>query len=107
MQHLAFSCQDIFATGVALAARGFEALVVSPNYYEDLGARFGLEDAFLARLHDARILYDEDTNGRYFQLYSRQRSSEVFFEIVQREGGYDGYGAANAPFRVSAQKRSL
>ena len=46
-------------------------------------------------------------NGRYFQLYSRQRSSEVFFEIVQREGGYDGYGAANAPFRVSAQKRSL
>ena len=91
----------------ALAARGFEALVVSLNYYEDLGARFGLEDAFLARLHDARILYDEDTNGRYFQLYSRQRSSEVFFEIVQREGGYDGYGAANAPFRVSAQKRSL
>jgi len=107
VQHLAFSCQDIFATAEALAARGFEALVVSPNYYEDLGARFGLEDAFLARLHDARILYDEDTNGRYFQLYSRQRSSEVFFEIVQREGGYDGYGAANAPFRVSAQKRSL
>ena len=46
-------------------------------------------------------------NGRYFQLYSRQRSSEVFFEIVQRDGGYDGYGAVNAPFRVSAQKRSL
>ena len=107
MQHLAFSCQDIFATAEALATRGFEALAVSPNYYEDLGARFGLEDAFVARLHDARILYDEDMNGRYFQLYSRQRSSEVFFEIVQREGGYDGYGAANAPFRVSAQKRSL
>ena len=107
VQHLAFSCQDIFATAEALTAHGFEALVVSPNYYEDLGARFGLEDAFLARLHAARILYDEDTKGRYFQLYSRQRSSEVFFEIVQREGGYDGYGAANAPFRVSAQKRSL
>ena len=107
VQHLAYSCQDIFATAEALVAHGFEPLVVSPNYYEDLGARFGLEDAFLARLYDARILYDEDTNGRYFQLYSRQRSSEVFFEIVQREGGYDGYGAANAPFRVSAQKRSL
>ena len=107
VQHLAFSCQDIFATAEALAARGFEALAVSPNYYEDLGARFGLKDAFLARLHNARILYDEDANSRYFQLYSRQRSSEVFFEILQREGGYDGYGAANAPFRVSAQKRSL
>ena len=107
VQHLASSCQDLVATAEALVAHGVEALVESPNYYEDLGARFGLEDAFLARLHDARILYDEDTNGRYFQLYSRQRSSEVFFEIVQREGGYDGYGAANAPFRVSAQKRSL
>ena len=33
--------------------------------------------------------------------------SEVFFEIVQRDRNYDGYGAANAPFRVSAQKRVL
>jgi len=77
--------------------------VVPLNYYEDLGARFGLEDALLARFHDVRILYDEDTDGRYFQLYSRQRSSEAFFEIVQRGGGYDGYSAANAP-SVSAHR---
>lgn len=107
VQHLAFSCDDIFATAEALAVRGFEALSMSPNYYEDLGARFGLDDAFVERLRKSQILYDEDADGRYFQLYSRQRTSEVFFEIVQRDGGYDGYGAANAPFRVSAQRRSL
>ena len=107
VQHLAFSCTDIFATAEALAARGFEALEISPNYYEDLGARFGLQDAFLARLQQSKILYDEDADGRYFQLYSRRRTSEVFFEIVQRDRDYDGYGAANAPFRVSAQKRVL
>jgi len=107
VQHLAFSCDDIFATAEALAERGFEALAMSPNYYEDLGARFGLEDAFVERLRASKILYDEDADGRYFQLYSRQRTSEVFFEIVQRDGGYDGYGAANAPFRVSAQRRNL
>ena len=107
VQHLAFSCTDIFATAEALAARGFEALEISPNYYEDLGARFGLQDAFLARLQQSKVLYDEDADGRYFQLYSRRRTSEVFFEIVQRDRDYDGYGAANAPFRVSAQKRVL
>jgi len=107
VQHLAFSCDDIFATAEALAVRGFEALAMSPNYYEDLGARFGLEDAFVERLRASKILYDEDADGRFFQLYSRQRTSEVFFEIVQRDGGYDGYGAANAPFRVSAQRRNL
>ena len=107
VQHLAFSCTDIFATAEALAVRGFEALEISPNYYEDLGARFGLQDAFLARLQLSKVLYDEDADGRYFQLYSRRRTSEVFFEIVQRDRNYDGYGAANAPFRVSAQKRVL
>ena len=87
--------------------RGFEALEISPNYYEDLGARFDLQDAFLARLQLSKVLYDEDADGRYFQLYNRRRTSEVFFEIVQRDRNYDGYGAANAPFRVSAQKRVL
>ena len=28
----------------------------------------------------------------------------VFFEVVQRSGGYDGYGAANAPVRLAAQR---
>ena len=31
---------------------------------------------------------------------------EVFFEVVQRHGGYDGYGAANAPVRLAAQHAS-
>jgi 4-hydroxyphenylpyruvate dioxygenase len=31
---------------------------------------------------------------------------EVFFEVVQRHGGYDGYGAANAPVRLAAQRAS-
>jgi 4-hydroxyphenylpyruvate dioxygenase len=107
VQHIAFACDDIFATAEALAARGFEALAMSANYYDDLGARFGLDEAVLTRMQALNILYDEDASGRYFQFYSRQRSSEVFFEFVQRQDGYDGYGAANAPFRISAQKRDL
>ena len=31
----------------------------------------------------------------------------LFFEVVQRRGGYDGYGAANAPVRMAAQRRAV
>jgi 4-hydroxyphenylpyruvate dioxygenase len=29
----------------------------------------------------------------------------VFFEVVQRIGGYDGYGTVNAPVRMAAHRR--
>ena len=53
------------------------------------------------------ILYDRDDRGEYFQLYSRNYGEGFFFEIVQRRHGYKGYGAANAPFRIAAQKREI
>ena len=41
--------------------------------------------------------------GRVHALLHRDRSAAVFFEVVQRRGGYEGYGAANAPVRLAAQ----
>jgi 3-dehydroshikimate dehydratase len=29
----------------------------------------------------------------------------VFFEVVQRVGGYEGYGEVNAPIRMAAHRR--
>ncbi|MTB72020.1 hypothetical protein ACF3NS_07560 [Arsenicicoccus cauae] len=31
----------------------------------------------------------------------------VFFEVVERRGGYDGYGAPNAPVRLATQHARL
>ncbi|MAZ15048.1 MAG: 3-keto-5-aminohexanoate cleavage protein [Ahrensia sp.] len=107
VQHLAFATADIFATAAALAANGFSSLVISPNYYDDLDARFGLDEDFLNRLRDNNILYDRDDNGEYFQLYSPNYGEGFFFEIVERRNGYRGYGASNAQFRIAAQKRHL
>ncbi|WP_428649506.1 bifunctional sugar phosphate isomerase/epimerase/4-hydroxyphenylpyruvate dioxygenase family protein [Roseibium sp.] len=108
VQHLAFETKDIFRTAERLKQNGFTPLVISPNYYDDLDARFGLEDAFLDQLKLYGILYDRDDNGgEYFQLYSPFYGEGFFFEIVDRRGGYNGYGAANAPFRIAAQKRHL
>ncbi|HWT59350.1 MAG TPA: bifunctional sugar phosphate isomerase/epimerase/4-hydroxyphenylpyruvate dioxygenase family protein [Rhizobium sp.] len=107
IQHLAFSTADIFATAEALKANGFSPLKIPRNYYDDVEARFGLDPVMADRLCDLNILYDRDEQGEYFQLYSPGFREGFFFEIVERRGGYRGYGAANAPFRIAAQKRHL
>ena len=106
VQHVAFATRDIFATAEAMAARGFETLRIGANYYADVQARFGLDEGLVARMRAADIMYDEDASGQFFQLYSRPREDGFFLEIVQRQGGYQGYGAPNAPFRIAAQKRA-
>jgi 4-hydroxyphenylpyruvate dioxygenase len=107
IQHVAFGTNDIFASAAALARLGFEPLRISPNYYDDVEARFGLDPAFADRLRAANILYDRDEHGEYFQLYSPNFGEGFFFEIVERRGGYRGYGAPNAIFRIAAQKRHM
>jgi 4-hydroxyphenylpyruvate dioxygenase len=90
-----------------MAGLGFEPLRMPGNYYDDLEARFGLDPDFNARLRAFNVLYDRDERGEYLQLYSRVYGDGFFFEIVERRNGYQGYGAANAPFRIAAQQRSL
>ena len=107
VQHIALATDDIFATSAALLDRGFKPLTMSENYYADLTARFDLAPDLLDKLKRGNILYDEDANGCFFQLYSRPYAGGMFFEIVQRKDGYAGYGAPNAPFRIAAQKRLM
>lgn len=107
VQHVALASDDIFATAEALSARGFRALPISSNYYADLAARFDLDPHMLARLKAGNILYDEDANGVFLQLYSYPFAGGMFFEIIERKGGYAGYGGPNAPFRIAAQKRLM
>ena len=107
VQHIALATDDIFATSDAMAARGFEPLPMSDNYYADLAARFDLSSDLLGRMKAGNILYDEDASGAFFQFYSRSYAGGMFFEIVQRKDSYAGYGAPNAPFRIAAQKRLM
>lgn len=108
VQHIALASDDIFATARCLKGLGFASLPMTRNYYADLAARFGLDAGVVADLAALNILYDEDgRGGRFWQLYSQPFGGGMFFEIVQRAGGYDGYGAPNAPFRIAAQKRLM
>ncbi|MDP2294755.1 MAG: TIM barrel protein, partial [Pseudolabrys sp.] len=105
VQHIAFESADIIAAADALAGIGFQPLPITPNYYDDLQARFGLADDLVAQLRARQILYDRDGDGEFFQMYSPLFGDGFFFEIVERRGGYPGYGAANAIFRIASQRR--
>jgi 4-hydroxyphenylpyruvate dioxygenase-like putative hemolysin len=77
---------------------------------EDAGAvvdRFDLAPGLVDRLRSHNILYGRDEHGEFFQLYSRNFGEGFFFEIIERRGGYAGYGGPNAPFRIAAQKRTM
>ena len=104
-QHIAFACEDIFATARILSDKGFAVLPIGANYYDDLDARYDLPAELLDRLKAGHILFDQDEDGQFFQLYSRPFGDGLFIEIIQRTGRYDGYGAPNAPFRIAAQAR--
>ena len=104
VQHVSFATDDIFATAARLRELGMDSLPIPENYYYDLGARFGLEDAVLSRMAELNILYDEDERGTYHHLYTRAFAKRFFFEVVQRRG-YDGYGARDTAIRLAAQSR--
>jgi len=101
-EHIAFAVDDLVATARAAKERGLEFLPIPANYYEDLDARFQLDPEFLATLQELDLLYDRDGDGEFLHFYTATVGS-VFLEMVERRGGYDGYGAANAPVRHAVQ----
>jgi 4-hydroxyphenylpyruvate dioxygenase len=101
-EHIAFAVDDLVATARAARDRGLAFLQIPENYYEDLAARFDLDPGFLATLRELNLLYDRDADGEFLHFYTATVGS-VFFEMVERRGSYDGYGAPNAPVRHAVQ----
>ncbi|MDO2934763.1 TIM barrel protein [Paeniglutamicibacter sulfureus] len=101
-EHIAVHTDDIIALARRAVAAGMEFLAVPNNYYEDLAARFGLDGETLAQLQELNLLYDRDEHGEFLHFYTETVGS-MFLEVVERRGGYDGYGAPNAPVRLAAQ----
>lgn len=103
VQQIAFASHDIFATVDTLQARGLPLLKIPQNYYDDLEARYGLDEALLEAMRTRNILYDRSDEGEFLHAYTETFSGRFFFEIVERRGGYHQFGAANAPIRLAAQ----
>jgi 4-hydroxyphenylpyruvate dioxygenase len=106
VHHIAFRSDDIFAAAARCRANGVPLLPIPANYYDDVAVRYDLKPDFLDRLARNGILYDRAGGGEYLQLYTEPFEDRFFFEIVQRIGGYDLYGAANAAVRMASQTRA-
>ncbi len=101
-QHIAFACADAVATAAALRSRGARLLEIPDNYYDDLAARTGLPSERIDVLREHSVLHDRDEHGELLHFYTELMGTRVFFEVVQRIGGYRGFGVVNAPVRMAA-----
>ncbi|WKZ88310.1 sugar phosphate isomerase/epimerase and 4-hydroxyphenylpyruvate domain-containing protein [Ralstonia pickettii] len=102
VHHIALRTERLFETIEAIDRSAAHLQHVPENYYDDVAARLGLDDALVTRLHDDGLLYDRDPFGDFLHAYTEPFRERFFFELVQRNG-YLGYGAANAGVRMAVQ----
>ncbi len=104
VHHVAFATTDILRALTQAREAGLNSVPIPANYYEDLAARFDLDEAMLAELERLGILYDRDAHGEFRHAYTPHFSGRFFFELLERHG-YQGFGASNAPIRLAAMTR--
>ncbi len=105
LQHVAFACPDVLAAARGMAERGVPPLPMPDNYYDDLAARTELDPELVETLSELGVLYDrDDAGGELLHCFTATVGGRLFFELVQRCGGYEGFGAANSPIRMAAQR---
>lgn len=104
VQQVAFTTSDAVAAVRAMVERGVAMLPIPGNYYDDLGARFGLPEDLVQTLQRHNILYDRNDGGEFLHAYTGTFADRFSFEIVERRN-YQEFGGANAAVRLAAQRR--
>jgi 4-hydroxyphenylpyruvate dioxygenase len=104
-QHVAFATDDIFAVARAAKAAGAGIVEVPANYYDDLDARLAPPSSQLSAMRELNVLLDRNNDGDFLHFYTAVLGGRVFFEVVQRINGYQGYGEVNSPVRMAAHRR--
>ncbi len=99
IQHIAFSCDDLFACCDRLRERGVEFMTAPPDtYYEMLEERLPGHGEPVAELQSRGILLDGTTkDGKprlLLQIFSANMVGPTFFEFIQRKED-EGFGEGN------------
>ena len=102
IHHIAVSVDDVVATVQQLRARGTTMLAISHNYYDDLGAKYGVEQATLDLWQSLGIMMERVDDTEFLHAYTVPFDDRFFFEIIERRNGYSGYGVGDAPIRLAA-----
>lgn len=106
VSQVAFGCKDLVQVVTSLRTRGLVFLEVPENYYADLQARFDLAEEKVSWLREHGLLYDRIGEGELLHVYTPLLPGGCYVELLERRGGYDGYGAANTVVRLAVQARS-
>ena len=104
VNQLAYACPDLLDRAEWLRASGAPLLSVPDGYYDDLAARLDPDPELLGSLRRLGVLYDrDDRGGELFHIYTPLVAGRFYVELLERRGGYSGFGAANTPVRLAAQ----
>ena len=103
VNQLAFACTDLLERVEALRRDGAPLLTFPDGYYDDLQARLGLDAPLLDRLRRLGVLYDREGEGELFHVYTPLVAGRFYVELLERRGGYAGFGSANTPVRLATQ----
>lgn len=104
LNQLAVATDDLLAQVPAMRAAGAPLLRPPASYYDDLDARFDLDPALLAALREHGVFYDRDGDGgELLHVYTPVVDGAFYLEVLQRRGGYAGWGAAATPVRLALQ----
>jgi len=99
IQHIAFSCEDLFDSWDKLKARGVPFMTAPPdNYYEMLEERLPGHGESVDALQSRGILLDGTTSDEeprlLLQIFSEPLIGPIFFEFIQRKED-EGFGEGN------------
>jgi len=100
-QHIALATEDIIGAARRTGGTG-HVLPVPDNYYDDLAARHVFGAGELQTYRELGILYDCDEHGQFRHFYTTT-VGDVFFEVVQRDRSYAGFGEQSAHVRLTTQ----
>jgi 4-hydroxyphenylpyruvate dioxygenase len=101
---VAFASADVRAAVRGLRAAGVPLMPVPENYYADLDARFGLPPDRLTDLRAHGLLYDRIGDGELLHAFTAPLATGFHVELLERRGGYDGYGSAGTHVRLAMQR---
>jgi len=99
IQHIAFSCDDLYACWDRLKKQGVKFMTAPPStYYDMLEGRLPGHGESVSDLQTRGILLDGTTDGEkprlLLQIFSDTLLGPVFFEFIQRKED-DGFGEGN------------
>ncbi len=99
IQHIAFSCDDLYGCWDKLKANGVPFMTAPPDaYYAMLDERLPAHGEPVAALKTRGILLDGSTSDGdprlLLQIFSKTQIGPIFFEFIQRKKD-DGFGEGN------------